>query len=591
MPGAADVATRLLSLLWPRGAPALKLRLAAAGLLVLGAKLLGVAAPLLYKEIVDNLSAPALAAVPVALVVAYALAHAGVRGVEALRQLLFVRVAQRAVRLTALELYRHLLGLSLRFHLERRTGGVARAIERGTAAIETLIELLLFTLVPTVLELALVAAILWGFYSAGFALATLATVLCYAALTLAATGRQVRLRREMNERDVAASVRAVDALLNYETVKYFTAEEHEAARFDSAKREVEDASVRREAAETWLALGQGAIVAAGLVAVMAMAARSVDAGTMTVGDFVAVVAYLLQLYAPLGTAGIVYSSARQSLADFELVDRLLAEPREIEDRPGAPALAVRRGHVEFDGVSFAYDRRRPVLDGVSFEIRPGATVALVGASGGGKSTLARLLFRFYDPIAGAIRIDGQDLREVTQQSLRGAIGVVPQDTVLFDDSLYYNIAYGRAGASRSEVEEAARAARLHDFIETLPDGYGTRVGERGLMLSGGERQRVAIARVILKRPAILLFDEATSALDSGTEREIQASLAALAAGRSTLVIAHRLSTIVDADQILVLEGGRIVERGGHRELVGSGGGYAAMWHRQQRAARRPLEPG
>ncbi|HWT13326.1 MAG TPA: ABC transporter ATP-binding protein/permease [Allosphingosinicella sp.] len=583
------LAGRLLSLLWPPGETGLKLRVAGAVLLLLAAKLINVGAPLLYKEIVDSLSTRSAAVVPVALIVAYALAHIGAQAVGALRQLVFIGVAQRAIRLTALQLFDHLHALSLRFHLDRQTGGLSHVVHRGTTGIEYLLELILFNVVPTLLELALVAAILWSFYSAGFAAAVVATILLYGAFTIAVTRWQVRHRREMNERDVAASVTAVDSLLNYETVKYFGAEAHEAARYEAAKRAYEKAAVRSESTEALIALGQAAIVAAGLVTVMVMAGRGVAGGSMTIGDFVLVTAYLLQLYVPLGMLGTVYGNVKQSITDVEAMTGLLAEPAEVEDRPGAPALAVGRGRILFDNVSFAYDPRRPILEGVSFEVPPGRTVALVGPSGGGKSSIARLLFRFYDVDGGAIRIDGQDLREVTQRSLRQAIGVVPQDTVLFNDSIHYNIAYGRQGATRAEVEEAARLARLHDFILRMPDGYDSRVGERGLKLSGGEKQRVAIARVILKRPAILIFDEATSALDSRTEREIQASLRALSERRTTLVIAHRLSTVVEADEILVVEGGRIVERGRHDALLAEDGAYAAMWRRQRR--RSPREAG
>jgi ATP-binding cassette subfamily B protein len=393
----------------------------------------------------------------------------------------------------------------------------------------------------------------------------------------------------MNARDVTAIVMAVDSVLNYETVKYFGAEALEAERYDLAKRAYEKAAIRNESMGSLFTLGQAAIVGVGLIAVMIMAGRGVAAGTMTVGDFVLVNAYLLQLYAPLGILGTVYGNVRQSMTDIEAMTQLLADTPEIRDRPGAPVLAAPRGHIVFDKVAFAYDPRRRILDQVSFEVPAGHTVAVVGASGAGKSTLARLLFRFYDVDAGAITIDGQDLREVTQLSLRRAIGVVSQDTVLFNDTIYYNIAYGRPEASREEIEEAARSASLHDFIVGLPDGYETPVGERGLKLSGGEKQRVAIARVILKAPAVLIFDEATSALDSHTEREIQASLRAISAERSTLVIAHRLSTIVDADEIIVLGGGGIVERGRHEALIAEGGAYAAMWQRQRRAARREAQ--
>ncbi|HZI14622.1 MAG TPA: ABC transporter ATP-binding protein/permease [Myxococcus sp.] len=544
---------------------------------------LNLVAPLVYKEVIDALSGPALVMAPVALILAYGVAQVGSQVAGELRQLLFARVSQRAIRLTALEVFRHLHALSLRFHLDRQTGGVSRTVERGTTGMEFLLELVLFSILPTLLELALVCAVLWRFYSAGFAAATLVAMACYLGFTLAMTRWQVRLRREMNARDVAASIKATDSLLNYETVKYFGAEAHEADRFDQARREHEAAALRSQSLQALLSIGQVAVMAAGSLVVMVMAARGVAARTMTVGDFVLVNSYVLQLYAPLGVLGTVYSSVKQSLTDVEAMTRLLAQPPEISDRPGAPALVNPRGHVVFDRVCFAYDSRRPILEEVSFEVPAGRTVAIVGSSGGGKSTLARLLFRFYDVTAGAITLDGQDVRDVTQLSLRQAIGVVPQDTVLFNDTLYYNIAYGRPGATQAEVEQAARLARLHDFIQRLPDGYQTRVGERGLKLSGGEKQRVAIARVILKRPSLLIFDEATSALDSHTEQEIQASLREVSAERTTVVIAHRLSTVVDADEILVLDGGRIIERGRHEALLAKGGAYASMWRRQRRA--------
>ncbi|MGB8842105.1 MAG: ABC transporter ATP-binding protein/permease, partial [Aliidongia sp.] len=577
---------RLLPLLWPPGELTLRLRVVAAMALIVAAKLINIGVPLLYKRAIDALSGPAVMVVPIALIVSYGLARVGAQAAGELRELVFARVAQRAIRLTALAVFEHLHALSLRFHLERQTGGLSRAVERGTTGIEYLLGFTLFNILPTLLEIALVSVVLWRFYSVGFALATLATIVCYVGFTISVTQWRVRFRREMNERDGEASTKAIDSLLNYETVKYFANEAHEAERFDRAKRAYEKAAIRSQSTLSMLNLGQGAIIAAGLIAVMVMAGQGVAAGSMTLGDFVLVNAYLLQLYAPLNILGMVYRNVKQSLADVEAMYRLLAEPAEIEDRPGAAALTVPRGRIRFDHVSFAYDPRRPILDDISFEVPPGRTVALVGPSGGGKSTIARLLFRFYDVGAGSITIDGQDLRDITQLSLRRAIGVVPQDTVLFNDTIYYNIAYGRPGATRDAVEHAAELARIHNFIEALPDGYHSRVGERGLKLSGGEKQRVAIARVILKQPSVLIFDEATSALDSHTEQEIQASLRAVSAERSTLVIAHRLSTIVDADEILVLDGGRIVERGQHASLLAQDGPYAAMWRRQRRAAER-----
>jgi ATP-binding cassette subfamily B protein len=582
--------TQLLALMWPSGEAGMKLRVVASVALIFAAKLIAVAAPFLYKRVIDSLSGAGAAAIPIALILAYGFAQVGGQLVEAIRSLVFIRVAQRAIRLTALQMFNHIHSLSLRVHLDRQTGGLARVVDRGVSGVEYLLELMLFNVVPTMLELVLVSAILWSFYSADFAVAVLATVLCYAGLTVAATGWQIRARRHRNRCDVAASVIAVDSVLNYETVKYFSAEANEAHRYEQAKRAYEEAAVSAEGVETLSAAGQTAIIAAGMIAVMFMAGREVAAGTMTVGDFVLVNAYLLQLYVPLGLLASSYSGTRQSITDVESLVQLLAVEPEVKDAPGAPALAVTGGAVSFDSVTFFYDPRRPILEDVSFDLPAGQTVAIVGHSGGGKSTLARLLFRFYDVQSGAIRIDGQDLRDVTQESLRQAIGVVPQDTILFNDTIRYNIGYGRPGASDEQIEAAARAAQIHDFILTMPDGYETRVGERGLKLSGGEKQRVAIARVVLKRPSILIFDEATSALDSQTEREIQASLRAISAERTVLVIAHRLSTIVEADEILVLAGRGIAERGRHHELLAARGLYSAMWRRQRRAAARE-EPG
>ena len=573
--------------LWPRNSPELRVRVVLALVFLLAGKLVNIYVPLLYKHAVDALSpANPVVVVPASLIIAYGVARVMAQGFNELRNAVFAKVSQRAIRRLALSAFRHVHSLSLRFHLERRTGGLARAVERGTAGIEFLLTFMLFNVVPTIFEILLVCGILWRLFNWTFAAVTFTTICVYIAFTFSITDWRVRFRRDMNERNTEANTKAVDGLLNFETVKYFANEEHEARRYDAALQAYERAAVKSETTLTLLNLGQGTIIAVGLVGVMTLAGEGVSAGQMTVGDFVMVNAYLIQLYTPLNFLGMVYRNIKQSLTDLEQMISLLAVKPEIEDRPGAPALVVGRGGLAFRRVDFRYDVRRPILTDVDFRVPPGATVAIVGPSGAGKSTIARLVFRFYDVDAGAIEIDGQNIRDVTQDSLRRAIGVVPQDTVLFNDTIYYNIEYGRPGAPRHQVEEAARLARIHDFVTTFPDGYDTMVGERGLKLSGGEKQRVAIARVILKAPKILIFDEATSALDTKTEREIQTSLAEVSAGRTTLVIAHRLSTIVDADEILVLESGRIVERGHHAELLRRRGIYATMWARQQDAARR-----
>jgi len=581
--------------LWPRDSIELRVRVVLAMALLIAGKLVNITVPLFYKQAVDALSgagtAGAVIAVPVGLILAYGLARLTSQGFNELRNGVFAKVAQRAVRRIALSAFRHIHSLSLRFHLDRRTGGLARAVERGIAGIEFLLSFMLFNVIPTLFEILVVSAILWRLYNWQFAAVTLATIVTYIGFTFIITDWRVRFRREMNERNSEANTKSVDSLLNYETVKYFANEEHEAQRYDRALQAYERAAVKSETTLAFLNVGQGGIIASGLIGIMLLAGQGVAAGEMTVGDFVLVNAYLIQLYMPLNFLGMVYRNIKQSLTDIEQMMGLLKIRPEIEDRPGAPALAVKRGMVAFRNVDFRYDPRREILRDVDFAVPPGARVAIVGPSGAGKSTIARLLFRFYDVSDGAIEIDGQDIRDVTQDSLRRAIGVVPQDTVLFNDTIYYNIAYGRPGAGRAEIEEAARLAHIHDFIAALPDGYQTMVGERGLKLSGGEKQRVAIARVILKAPKILVFDEATSALDTKTEREIQASLAEVAAGHTTLAIAHRLSTVVDADQILVIEAGRIVERGHHRELLARGGVYAEMWARQQEAARLEIEGG
>ena len=578
----------VLPYLWPKNAAGLRVRVILAIACLAAAKAVNVGVPVLYKAAVDKLAptAGALIVVPTMLIVAYGAARVGAQLFNELRDSVFAKVEQRAIRTIALSTFRHLHGLSLRFHLERQTGGLSRAVERGVRGMEFLLSYLLFSLLPTVFEIVLVCAILWHFFAASLALATLATIGAYVVFTFAVTDWRIKYRREMNQRDTEANTKAIDSLLNFETVKYFANEEHEARRFDSALAGYEQAAVKSQVTLSALNIGQGAIIATGLVVVMWLAARGVAAGRMTVGSFVLVNSYLVQLYMPLNVLGMVYRNIKQSLTDLESMIRLLGVKPEVVDKPNAPALAVTRGEIVFDHVSFAYDPRRPILEDVSFRVPPGHTLAIVGSSGAGKSTVARLLFRFYDADQGAIRIDGQDIRDATQTSLRRAIGVVPQDTVLFNDSIAYNIGYGKPGATQAEIEQAARVARIHDFVAALPDGYGTQVGERGLKLSGGEKQRVAIARVMLKGPRILVFDEATSALDTKTEREIQTSLEEVAANRTTLMIAHRLSTVVHADEILVLEHGRVIERGTHAALLAKDGLYAAMWRRQLEADER-----
>src|SRR5258706_8036416 len=567
--------------LWPQSTN-LRTRVVGAVLCLLVAQIATVSVPLFYKHAVDALTphGTALLAAPVAVIVAYGLLRVAAQSFGELRDALFAKVAQRAIRTVGLSTFRHLHALSLRFHLDRQTGGMSRAIERGTKGIEFLLSFMLFNVLPTLLEILLVCGILWHLYNWAFAAVTFVTIVGYIVFTVSITEWRTKYRREMNERDSEANTRAIDSLLNYETVKYFGNEDHEARRFDRALQAYERAAVKSSTSLSLLNVGQGGVIAIGVIVVMLMAGYEVVAGTMTLGDFVLVNSYLIQLYLPLNFLGFVYRQIRQSLTDMEKMFGLLRVEREVADKPGAKPLAVARGEIVFDDVRFAYDQRREILHGISFTVPAGKTVAVVGASGAGKSTLSRILYRFYDVASGAVRIDSQDIRDVTQASLRGAIGIVPQDTVLFNDTVYYNILYRRPDASPTEVEEAARLARIHDFLMSLPDGYQTKVGERGLKLSGGEKQRVAIARVILKRPRILIFDEATSALDSKTEKAIQASLDEVSENRTTLIIAHRLSTVVRADQILVLESGRIVDRGTHLALLAEGERYAAMWRRQ-----------
>ena len=551
---------------------------------LIAAKVANVAVPMVFKHIVDALSVPReqmLLVVPVGLLAAYGSLRFSTSFFTELREILFARVTQRAVRTIALQVFEHLHALSLRFHLERQTGGLTRDIERGTRAIGSLISYTLYAVLPTLVEVSLVMGILVARYESAFALITAITLAIYILFTVSLTNWRTRIRREANELDSAANSRAIDSLLNYETVKYFNNERYEAARYDSQMQRWETVMVRSQITLSYLNLGQAAIIAIGVALMMWRATLGVAAGTMTVGDIVLVNAFLIQLYLPLNHLGVLYREIRQSLTDIERMFNLLDQHREVRDAEGAAALGNGPCAVRFENVDFSYDGKRQILFGVDFEIPAGQTVAVVGHSGSGKSTLARLLFRFYDATAGGIRINDSDIRHLTQASLRSAIGIVPQDTVLFNDTLYYNIAYGNPNADREAVIAAAQAAHLHDFVKRLPDGYETRVGERGLKLSGGEKQRVAIARALLKNPPILIFDEATSALDSKTEKAIQAELEHAALGRTTLVVAHRLSTVMNADEILVFDQGHIVERGNHRSLLEQGGAYAQMWALQQ----------
>ena len=547
------------------------------------AKLANVCVPLVFKEMIDSLSSTQQALVlPALLLLVYGALRFSTSLFTELREILFARVTQRAVRRIALEVFRHLHQLSLRFHLQRQTGGVSRDIERGSRSISSLISYTLYSILPTLVEITLVLIILFVRYDSAFVLITLASLTAYVVFTVKVSNWRIAIRRKLNEMDSAANTRAIDSLLNYETVKYFNNEEYEARRYDQQMHLWEDAATRSQVSLSWLNLGQQIIIALGVTLMMWRAASGVVAGSMTIGDLVLVNAFLIQLYMPLNFLGVVYREIRQSLADIERMFDLLAVHREIADVPDAIPLLAGPMEIRFSNVDFFYESNRQILYGVDFVIPAGRTLAVVGESGSGKSTLARLLYRFYDISGGHVRINGSDLRQLTQASLRAAIGIVPQDTVLFNDTIFYNIQYGQPEASREQVLAAASAAQLAAFIELLPDGYETRVGERGLKLSGGEKQRVAIARALLKNPPVLIFDEATSALDSKTEKAIQASLDNAARGRTTLVIAHRLSTISDADEIIVVRRGRIVERGDHAALLAKGGEYAALWRRQTR---------
>jgi ABC-type transport system involved in Fe-S cluster assembly fused permease/ATPase subunit len=552
---------------------------------LIGAKLAIVGVPILLKHIVDALAAApggSLLAVPVGLILGYGLLRLSTSLLTELREFFFAKVTHAAVHTLSLQSFRHLHELSLRFHLERRTGSVTREIDHGIRGVTTLISFTLYSILPTLVELTLVIGYLLWHYEIWFAAIVVASLTLYVTFTVVVTNWRTKFRRQVNELDARANSSAVDSLLNFETVKYFGNEEFEARRYDATLAESEKMAVKSQQSLNLLNSGQQLVIATAVTLILWRAALGVQSGAMTIGDLVLVNAFLIQLWIPLNFLGVLYREIRQALVDLDRLFRLMRVNREIADAPDAQPLQLRGGSVRFDGVDFSYDPRRQVLFGVDFTVPAGTTCAVVGPTGSGKSTLARLLFRFYDVQGGRVLIDGQDVREVTQASLRAAIGIVPQDTVLFNESIEYNIAYGRPGATRDEVIAAARAAHIHDFVSRLPDGYDTIVGERGLKLSGGEKQRVAIARTLLKRPAILVFDEATSALDSRTERVIQAELEAIAAGRTTLVIAHRLSTIVNADQIIVLEAGRVVERGTHEQLLAAGGAYARLWAMQAR---------
>jgi len=561
---------------------AYRLRVLAALGCLFAAKVASVSVPVVFKNMIDGFSvADQALALPALLLILYGVLRFSTSLFTELREFLFARVTQRAVRQVALEVFRHLHALSLRFHLERQTGGMSRDVERGTRSISSLISYTLYSILPTLVEISLVLGILFVKYDLGFVLITLVSLTAYIVFTVMISNWRISIRRAVNESDSAANTRAVDSLLNYETVKYFNNEAYEARRYDEQMIHWEDAATRSQTTLSTLNLGQQLIIALGVTAMMWRAANGVVDGNMTIGDLVLVNAFLIQLYVPLNSLGLVYREIRQALTDLERMFNLLKENREIADAPDARDLPGGPLQINFDAVDFAYDPQRPILQNLNFSVPVGKTVAVVGHSGAGKSTLARLLFRFYDVTGGAIRINGHDLRTLKQGSLRAAIGIVPQDTVLFNDSIFYNIKYGRPEASREEVFAAARAAQLHDFIESLPQKYETRVGERGLKLSGGEKQRVAIARTLLKNPPILIFDEATSALDSATERAIQGQLELAAIGRTTLIIAHRLSTVMNADEILVMQAGHIIERGTHSALLDADGAYARMWTLQQ----------
>ncbi len=581
-----SVIRRVVPYLWPDGQGWVKRRVVLAVVVLLLSKVIAVGTPVLYKQAVDALApegadaATVLGLGAVGLTLAYGLARLMTVGFQQLRDVVFTRVGQRALRQLALETFTHIHRLSMRYHITRKTGGLSRIIERGVKGVDFLLRFLLFSMGPLVLELLMISVVLFFLFDVWYLAVVVLTIALYVWFTFKVTEWRVKIRKEMNDQDTDANQKAIDSLLNFETVKYFGAERWEADRYDVAMANYENAAIRTNYSLAFLNFGQSVLITGGLVAVMVMAAMGVQRGDLTVGDFVMVNAYMIQITMPLNFLGTVYREIRQALIDMGDMFDLLGQPAEVQDKPDATPLKVSGGRVTLQGVAFGYDKERPILKGISLEVEPGQTVAIVGSSGSGKSTIGRLLFRFYDVGAGALLIDGQDVRDVTQDSLHAQIGVVPQDTVLFNDTVHYNIAYGRPGASEEEIIAAAKAAKIHDFIQSLPDGYDTTVGERGLKLSGGEKQRVGIARTLLKNPPILLLDEATSALDTETEMEIQAELKAMGEGRTVITIAHRLSTIADADRIVVLENGVIVEEGKHDDLLTRAGRYAHLWNRQ-----------